>query len=53
MEEQMYRDDRGLLQALLGDGRPLLLFSGLVLVLIAHDRAGFGGAICTAGITVL
>ncbi|MFN2493118.1 MAG: hypothetical protein ABR501_09580 [Pyrinomonadaceae bacterium] len=26
-------DDRGLLQALLGDGRPLLLFSGLSLVL--------------------
>lgn len=26
-------DDRGLLQALLGDGRPLLLFSGLLLVL--------------------
>lgn len=29
----MTRDDRGLLQALLGDGRPLLLFSGLSLVL--------------------
>ena len=29
----MPHDDRGLFQALLGDGRPLLLFSGLVLVL--------------------
>ncbi len=29
----MSRDDKGLLQALLGDGRPPLLFSGLVLVL--------------------
>lgn len=29
----MSRDDRGLLQALLGEGRPLLLFSGLILVL--------------------
>lgn len=31
--EQDARDDRGLLQALLGDGRPLLLFGGLSLVL--------------------
>ena len=31
--EQETRDDRGLLQALLGDGRPLLLLSGLILVL--------------------
>ncbi len=32
MEQKTY-DDRGLLQALLGDGRPLLLFCGLSLVL--------------------
>ena len=30
---EIARDDRGLLQALLGDGRPLLIFSGLSLVL--------------------
>jgi hypothetical protein len=32
MQETM-RDDRGLLQALIGDGRPLLIFTGLALVL--------------------
>jgi hypothetical protein len=31
--DQKTRDDRGLLQALVGDGRPLLLFCGLSLVL--------------------
>jgi hypothetical protein len=30
---QVIRDDRGFLQALLGDGRPLLIFTGLSLVL--------------------
>jgi len=28
-----YRDERGLLQALVGDGRSLLIFTGLTLVL--------------------
>ena len=31
--QQTIRDDRGLLQALVGDGRPLLIFTGLCLVL--------------------
>ena len=31
--DQVIRDDRGFLQALLGDGRPLLIFTGLSLVL--------------------
>ncbi|MBD0373865.1 MAG: hypothetical protein ICV60_23840 [Pyrinomonadaceae bacterium] len=30
---QVIRDDRGFFQALLGDGRPLLIFAGLSLVL--------------------
>jgi hypothetical protein len=30
---EIARDERGLLQALLGDGRPLLIFTGLSLVL--------------------
>lgn len=31
--QQTIRDDRGLLQALMGDGRPFLIFTGLCLVL--------------------
>jgi hypothetical protein len=31
--DEIARDDRGLLQALLGDGRPLLIFTGLSLLL--------------------
>jgi hypothetical protein len=61
--QQNMPDDRGLFQALIGDGRPFLIFAGLSLILlkisarleplITHDRAGFGGSICTTGITVL
>lgn len=42
---QMVRDNRGLLQALLGDGRPLLVFTGLSLVL----SGGFALFLSAAG----
>jgi hypothetical protein len=41
----MIRDDRGLVQALLGDGRPLLVFTGLSLIL----SGGFALFLSAAG----
>jgi hypothetical protein len=35
--QQTIRDDKGIFEALIGDGRPFLIFTGLCLVLAARS----------------